>query len=456
MSILDSAELLLQARNYSGSGNWLDEANSHDAVFVGPLFKAYDVTVGQYIFLPGTTGNYLSTPNAANNAHDNLTDLWIAGRFALDDWTPAADTTLIAKWEDTSNERSYRFMVDTTGVLRIGWSTNGASGNVVEEDSTTAPTVSNGALLWVAATVDISVGTVKFYTGGSGTTPVWVQLGTTVSGSGASSIHDGTAVLEVGTDNTGTAQHLLGEVYDAEVKNGYDEGVGTLQFDLSSTAPTTPYATFAELSTNATTVTINRTSTGLVSTVVDRNMFLLTTNDRFEIPDDAQLDFTGSEALTVMSVFRPFNVSASSRVIAGKKSSNTGGAGYNLFQSGANAFFYIDDGTDINDGVAAGFVAQVLDSIAGVRNITDDDIEVFSTGSGSGGPTTDTTTGSLANALAFKIGSNGAGTPAQFYEGEIHAVALWRSALTDTEVLAAHVAMATGYMGEGMLLMDVS
>ena len=32
MAVIDSAELLLQAKNYSGSGDWLDEANAHDAV----------------------------------------------------------------------------------------------------------------------------------------------------------------------------------------------------------------------------------------------------------------------------------------------------------------------------------------------------------------------------------------------------------------------------------------
>ena len=64
MSILDSAELLVQAKNYSGSGNWLDEANSHNTTTLGgALFKAF--AAEQYVFLPGTAGNYLSTPDAA-------------------------------------------------------------------------------------------------------------------------------------------------------------------------------------------------------------------------------------------------------------------------------------------------------------------------------------------------------------------------------------------------------
>ena len=44
MGILDSAQMLMQAKNYSGTGDWLDEANSHDGTITGPTFLEYTGT----------------------------------------------------------------------------------------------------------------------------------------------------------------------------------------------------------------------------------------------------------------------------------------------------------------------------------------------------------------------------------------------------------------------------
>ena len=237
-----------------------------------------------YLYLPGVAGQYVSTPDAA--ALDIVGDIWLAGKFALLDWTPGADVTLVAKWEDTGDERSYRLMVDTTGVLRLSWSTDGAVGTVALSDSTVAPTVSDEAALWVAGTLDVSTGDVKFYTGGAGVTPTWVQLGTTVAGAGATSIHSGTGVLEVGTDNTGTAQLFTGEIYNAQVENGYDEGVGTLVFDADFTnlsQSEVEAATFTEDSSQLAVVTLNGDEWAYVnphtSGILGRAELLLTAGD---------------------------------------------------------------------------------------------------------------------------------------------------------------------------------
>ncbi|MCH7637547.1 MAG: hypothetical protein IIA12_07775 [Proteobacteria bacterium] len=64
----------------------------------------------------------------------------------------------------------------------------------------------------------------------------------------------------------------------------------TVVFDADFTdrgVVTEPFATFIEKSSNAATVTINRSATGRKSTVVDVPMFLLGTDDYLEIPDDA-------------------------------------------------------------------------------------------------------------------------------------------------------------------------
>jgi len=78
MSVLDRAELLLQARNYSGSGDWLDESgNGHDAQFGSaagadtndPLFLP--LNGDKYLWLPGVAGNNLTIPGlSVSTAYD--------------------------------------------------------------------------------------------------------------------------------------------------------------------------------------------------------------------------------------------------------------------------------------------------------------------------------------------------------------------------------------------------
>ncbi len=457
MGVLARAELLLQAKNYSGSGEWLDEAKSHNAQFGSasgadtndPLFLGY--TGSQYVYMPGIAANYVSTPDAA--ALDIVGDIWIAGRFAMTDWTPASDQTLIAKWEDTGDQRAYRLMVDTTGVLRLGWSTDGTAANVVEEDSTTAPTVTNGDKLWVAGTLDVSSGDVKFYVGGIEIIPVWTQLGTTVSGAGSTSIDAGTAVLEVGTDNTGTAQFFIGEVYNAQVENGYDEGVGTLQFDAdftNQTAVTEPFATFAEASSNAATVTFNRASTGVMLTVVDRPAMLLGTDDLFIVPDDAALDFGATDDYTIMAAFRTDSTVNNARVLQ-KRST----PGYILSLRSAENTYRFQQFDDAAQSTTVDTTTNLGDRLAhvwtAIRDTTDDDLQSFMDGVSDSSAVTDTTTGTMANANDFHIGALNAGTA--HFDGEIHAIVVWGEALSDFDVAAATAELSAG--GGGLLLLRV-
>ena len=436
MGVLARAEMLMQAKNYSGSGDWLDEANSHDGTIDGALFHPYAGI--RHIFVPGVAANYVSAANAANNAHDNLTDVWLAGRFAMTDWTPTVDQTLIAKWEDTSDQRSYRLMVDTTGVLRLGWSTDGTAANVVEEDSTVAPTVSNGDKLWVAGTVDISAGTVKFYVGGVEGTPVWTQLGATVSGSGASSMFDSTAVLEVGTDNTGTAQLFIGEVYNAQVEDGFDEGVGTLQFDADFTDVGTvkePYATFTEASANAATVTFNRSTTARKLINVDEPVFSLAVNDAIQVADDAALDFGTTDDFTIMLVGRTYRFVSGDAFIDKSGGFGASDQGYRLFETSTSGAPKFEVASGVAEDSITGPTVQGIGIkyvVAGVRD-AGTNINAFADGV-AGTPVTDNSH-DLATALDLHAGKLTGG--ANFREAELFAWAVWAEALSDADVIAA-------------------
>jgi hypothetical protein len=176
----------------------------------------------QYLDLPGTSGNYASTPDSA--AVSVTGDIDIRVKVALDDWTPVAVNALVAKW--TSPNNSYLLRVAVGGALAFFISLDGTVN--VGAGSTASPTVSDGEPLWLRVTRVQSSGVVTFYTSADGLS--WAQLGDTAIISAGSAIFDGTAKLEVGTQAGGTANPLAGQAYYAELRNGID-GAVVAKFD---------------------------------------------------------------------------------------------------------------------------------------------------------------------------------------------------------------------------------
>ncbi|MHB9857612.1 hypothetical protein [Streptomyces sp. YIM S03343] len=179
---------------------------------------AIDADGVPYLQLPGTSGNTATTPDAA--ALDIVGDIDLRVKAALDDWTPGAESTLIAKYTATSNQRSYALAVTTGGNLILRWSEDGT----VEKTATSsaAVSVSNGAIKWVRATMDVDNGSsnaaIVFYTSDDGST--WTQLGTTQLNGATTSIFASTAVLELGGRTVGTTHLLAGKIFEAQVLSG--------------------------------------------------------------------------------------------------------------------------------------------------------------------------------------------------------------------------------------------
>ena len=450
MSVLSRAELLLQAKNYSGAGDWLDESgNGHDAQFGSllapdtndPLDLASTWTGVQHVHLPGIAGNYPSAPNSA--ALSITGDIDIQARVAPPDWTPATEMAIVSKFTTAADQRSYMAVIrsGSTGLLRLYWSENGIA--LLTGTSSVAPTVSNGDYLWIRFTLDVNggaggAGRVTFYTGGSGTSPTWVQLGDTAdAGSAPTSIFDGSAPVEIGTYDGGSAGLLQAEVTNARIYSDITET--TLEFDADftdRTAVTEPFATFTEGSPNAATVTFNRTAAGRKLTVVDRALFLLGTDDFFDIADDAGLDFAAGESFTILVSFRTLSTTDNARLIDKRGNVGTGylmaaeavGDGYLLFifASGDNTVMQGD--TSLGSGVASIFVGR--------RDVAADELEVFMNGVSDATAKTDTTTTTLASARSLFIGKN-ASMAQDYIDAEIFAVVLWREALTNDEIALA-------------------
>jgi len=185
--------------------------------------------------LPGTSGNYLSTPDSA--ALDITGDLDIRVAIAAEDYTPASLDDLVAKWGVASNS-SYRVALNTTGIPEFFISTDGS--NQFSSASTAAlPTLNtNTVVLRVtfdgnngAAGNDTRFYTSPFYDPATGT-PSWTQLGATVTKAGTPTIFSGSSPLNIGANIGGTANLFDGRVMWAEVRNGID-GTLAASFDAS-------------------------------------------------------------------------------------------------------------------------------------------------------------------------------------------------------------------------------
>jgi hypothetical protein len=181
------------------------------------------------LYLDGGSGSMAFTPD---HPSFDVTDLDARIALAMNDWTPAAQTTLLGRWHIGTPDRSFFLRVETNGRLTLTWSNNGSASLAAQ--STISPVVANGQDLLVRVWLDVDNGAsgrdVRFFfkplLSGSPIAQLddlmgWSQLGTTVTQAGTSSIFAGAAAFTVGArENTGTFERLAGRVRAALVKDG--------------------------------------------------------------------------------------------------------------------------------------------------------------------------------------------------------------------------------------------
>lgn len=210
--------------------------HKHSDLFVDPYRlerQQGDAGVATHLSLPGIAGNYSSTPDTG--VLDITGDIDIRIFMAPDDWTPATSVAVLAKWRTTAtDQRSYLIQLITDGTIKFFWSTTGA--NQLEASSTVATGFANGSAHWIRVTLDVNDGAspgpnniVTFYTSDTGET--WTQLGAVVTTVGVTSIFSSTAVLEIGTQNTGAFVPFVGNIHRALVYDGIN---GTLVADFDA------------------------------------------------------------------------------------------------------------------------------------------------------------------------------------------------------------------------------
>lgn len=306
-----------------GSAATLGTSTSEDTNT--PLRLPWTAATGHYVYLPGVASNYVSVPDAANL--DITGDIDIRLHVAADDWTPGADQCLLAKWDTAGGNRSFTVELLDTGNIRLRWSVDGTASTT--EDSSVAPTLTDGDDLHIRITLDADNGSggadTTFYTSTDGST--WTQLGDVGSKGATTSINSGTAIVEVGTrDQSGIP--FAGKVHRAQIYSGID-GTKVLDINPSVDIDTSSDADAGQASFTASTgqtVTVNRSGL-LPTTVVTRPVLLLDGGDDL-VGLPAALATAATEAsgkLTAWVAFRSHgNASAGDRILSFENDENDG------------------------------------------------------------------------------------------------------------------------------------
>jgi hypothetical protein len=383
---------------------------------------------GTYLYLPGIASNNATSPDSA--ALDITGDIDLRVKVAMDDWTPAAIQYLISKYQSAS-QRSYGLAVETNGRISLVWSTDGTAGTLLSATSTVAPTVADGGTLWIRGVLDVNNGAsgrdVFFYTSTDGST--WTQLGTTVTQAGTTSIYSGTSQLEIGSV-LATSNPFRGRFFRAQVLNGID---GTVAFDANFESSITSLlqTSFTESSTNAATVTINRSgstyrSAGITGTA--GYLYPGATNT-FTASATDFLNFGAADSFTVLAVTRQWATQPTGTLIAKKGDLGVTGVGYALYTSSTLQAVRISDSAGTTELEFASPSLGTLQTTVGVRNVSTDRISLtYNSGTTS---RTDPTTATLSSINNLFLGRN---TSANYADMELIAGAVFRSALTTSQI----------------------
>jgi hypothetical protein len=391
----------------------------------------------------GTQTGYLGQATVHEGAStDIIPSLRIVGdvdmrvKLSFDDFDPGGQgaAAFFSRWDNTTGlGKPFTWQLDLTGTRSIlYWS---------DDDSTSRSTAIAYAFaldtvyeLRLTATAGATTNAMELFVDGvsQGTATATPAFGMS-PGKGAPLVTSDTE-----SQASGGSRPHSGDFYWGELRDGID-GPVVARVDADKVA--SPYAGYTD-DERGSVWTVARSATGLVSTFVDRDMWLFSTDDLFSVADHDDLDFDETESFTLLALARLTH--SHEGIIAGKKNWSGGnGAAYVLYVDGSDRVWGSVGDAGSNSPDQAFTLTEQTDMVVGfVRNVADDDVEGFRDGVMSGTPVVDASTGTSANALDFTIGATG-GTPAKFFEGEIMAVVLWDRALTDAEIVQAGAELTT-------------
>jgi hypothetical protein len=214
-----------------------------------------------YLSCPGSNDNHADNPDAAELDITGDMEIWF---YALpDDVTPSSVECFISKIL-YGNDKHWRFVLFTDGLLRWIWSENGV--NFLNEFSTEAPGWSDGNPRWIRMRFDVDNGAsgydVDFYESEDDFTvddPTWTALGSKQTGTPATSIDAGAAEVKIGNTEaiSSTQQPFAGKIWRAKIYSGIDSARALIRdYEFWREEPGT--TSFTESSSYGTTVTVDQ------------------------------------------------------------------------------------------------------------------------------------------------------------------------------------------------------
>lgn len=175
---------------------------------------------------------------------------------------------------------------------------------------------------------------------------------------------------------------------------------------------------------------INRGTVGRKSVAVVRPTYIFGTNDYMEVIDNDLLDFGATDSFTVVAVARRWGALTGPQMFVGKGNATGGGYELRTDASGVN-LFGINDGAVYPSSNVTQPVSGTLAVVAGVRNVSSDQVQLYQNAS-AGTFGTDTTTGAISGPATLRIGQNW--NAVQALDAELFGAAVFRRALTATEL----------------------
>jgi hypothetical protein len=409
---LGTAGALLNGQNGSTAS-----ADTNDALFLDwPGDNA-----GNYVYLSGVTGNFMSVPDEA--ALDITGDLDLRCQLQADNYMTSTNRSLITKWQ--ASNLAYQFSISSSNVLQLGLTNNGTTA-VTANAPANVSTLTAGETYWLRVTWQQSDGRVQFFFGTDGSS--WTQLGTdqTIA---IASIFSGSAILTVGSLGN-TARFLETKIYRAQVLDGID---GTTVLDVDTSVITTGAATSFTAVTGQT-VTINRSTSGRKSVAVTHPVWLFGTDDFIRIPNNTLTNLDATQSATVLVIVRQWDTPVSGGRWIDKTPFGATAWSLRTFSTTRQSQWSISDGTNAATSTAPTAIdngsirvtAAVLDRTTQTQTLYDNGVSVDSD--------TIASVGSLTNTAFVNIGRRVTGANIQDFE--LIGAAIFRRALTATEIVA--------------------
>ncbi len=302
------------------------------------------------LVLPGTANNYASAPDSA--ALSITSDMEIVVKAKMTDWTPAATSTLVSKFNLSAN-RSYTFYISTAGQLVFIRNQTGSASNITYTGG--IPAFTNGTTYWLKMTYDQTDGSVSrcrfYYAADQSSEPgSWTEIGSGITSADVTGIYDSTATLDIGAQVGGNS--LQGTIYRAIVRNGIG---GATVFDADFESATDYAKTFTESSSNAATVTINNTVDAIQTTGSKQPTYDAANPSYKNAPT---VYFTTDDVLGVdiADVAQPYYIVVIGNTAGGAGSERLvgigGGTGQGIGDNGSSQFA-MSAGTGVTSGGAA-------------------------------------------------------------------------------------------------------